>query len=273
MPGRAVAVHDTPGTYSEGSGVNGYNFTERVRKILAIAREEAVRLDHDYVGTEHILLGLLAEGEGVAAAVLQNLDADPDIMRATVEQTVKPGRRSASSGPDVPYTSRGKKVLELAMAEATELRHQYVGTEHLLLGLLREEKGIAAQVLVDAGVTLQAARTETLRLLGNALAQPRAARGSNVVVTPAPRAARPLGMREHDQAREHAVWIRLTHALDVCERLGTRPSLTLEADGTLTVPLGPDLVVSVELPSAVRLRRRDAGPPPPPAGGSAQEPA
>ena len=146
--------------------MNGYNFTERVRKVLAMAREEAARLHHEYVGTEHILLGLIREGEGVAAAVLQSLNVDLDDIQQKIEDTVKKGKAAQATGPDLPYTSRAKKVLELAMSEARELNHSYVGTEHLLLGLLREEKGIAAQVLTDSGVNLDAARTETLRLLG-----------------------------------------------------------------------------------------------------------
>jgi ATP-dependent Clp protease ATP-binding subunit ClpC len=151
--------------------MNGYNFTERVRKVLAMAREEAARLHHEYVGTEHILLGLIREGEGVAAAVLQNLSVDLDEVQQKIEETVKKGKAAQATGPDLPYTSRAKKVLELAMAEARELNHSYVGTEHLLLGLLREEKGIAAQVLTDVGVNLDAARTETLRLLGTEMPQ------------------------------------------------------------------------------------------------------
>ncbi|HET7632979.1 MAG TPA: ATP-dependent Clp protease ATP-binding subunit [Gemmatimonadaceae bacterium] len=146
--------------------MNGYNFTERVRKVLAMAREEAARLHHEYVGTEHILLGLIREGEGVAATVLQNLNVELDEVQQKIEETVRKGKAAQATGPDLPYTSRAKKVLELAMAEARELNHSYVGTEHLLLGLLREEKGIAAQVLTEAGVGLEAARTETLRILG-----------------------------------------------------------------------------------------------------------
>src|ERR687892_1569719 len=147
--------------------MNGYNFTERVRKVLAMAREEASRLHHEYVGTEHILLGLIREGEGVAATVLQNLNVELEEIQQKIEETVKKGKAGQASGPDLPYTSRAKKVLELAMSEARELNHSYVGTEHLLLGLLREEKGIAAQVLTDAGVNLEQARAETLRLLGS----------------------------------------------------------------------------------------------------------
>jgi ATP-dependent Clp protease ATP-binding subunit ClpC len=151
--------------------MNGYNFTERVRKVLAMAREEAARLHHEYVGTEHILLGLIREGEGVAATVLQNLNVELDDIQQKIEETVKKGKAGQTTGPDLPYTSRAKKVLELAMSEARELNHSYVGTEHLLLGLLREEKGIAAQVLTDAGVNLEAARAETLRILGTEMPQ------------------------------------------------------------------------------------------------------
>jgi len=92
--------------------MNGYNFTERVRKVLAMAREEAARLHHEYVGTEHILLGLIREGEGVAAAVLQNLSVDLDEIQQKIEETVKKGKAAAATGPDLPYTSRAKKVLE-----------------------------------------------------------------------------------------------------------------------------------------------------------------
>ncbi len=158
--------------------MNGYNFTDRVRKVLQMAREEAARLHHEYVGTEHILLGLIREGEGVAAAVLTNLNVDLDDIQQKIEETVKKGKATSAPGPDLPYTSRAKKVLELAMTEARELNHSYVGTEHLLLGLLREEKGIAAQVLTDAGVNLEQARAETLRLLGSEMPSTPAPGGS-----------------------------------------------------------------------------------------------
>jgi len=143
-----------------------YNFTDRVRKVLAMARDEAIRLQHDYVGTEHILLGLIREGEGVAAAVLTNLSADLDQVHERIEESVKKGKATIALG-ELPYTSRAKKVLEFAMAEARELSHSYVGTEHLLLGLLREEKGIAAQVLGSLGISLEEARAETLKVLGS----------------------------------------------------------------------------------------------------------
>ncbi|MBT8478315.1 MAG: ATP-dependent Clp protease ATP-binding subunit [Gemmatimonadetes bacterium] len=169
-----------------------YNFTDRVRKVLAMAREEAVRLQHDYVGTEHILLGLIREGDGVAAEVLRSLAADLDELLRLVEENVRPGKASASIG-ELPYTTRAKKVLEYAMAEARELNHSYVGTEHLLLGLLREEKGLAAKVLGELGIGLEEARAEMLKLLGSegAVAEPGAApapaapRGDSKSKTPA----------------------------------------------------------------------------------------
>jgi ATP-dependent Clp protease ATP-binding subunit ClpC len=138
--------------------MNGYNFTERVRKVLAMSREEAVRLRHEYVGTEHMLLGLLREPDGVAITVLQSFSVGLEDLSQKVEESIERSRSADASRTDLPYTSRAKKVLELAMSEARELHHSYVGTEHLLLGLLREEKGIAAQVLNAAGVTLDAAR-------------------------------------------------------------------------------------------------------------------
>ena len=143
-----------------------YNFTERVRKVLSMARQEAIRLQHDYVGTEHILLGLIREGDGVAAHVLGNLDVDLDRIHERVEESVRKGKATIALG-ELPYTSPAKKVLEFAMAEARELNHSYVGTEHLLLGLLRERKGIAAQVLNSLGVTVDEARAETLKVLGS----------------------------------------------------------------------------------------------------------
>jgi len=144
------------------------NFTDRVRKVLSMAREEATRLRHDYVGTEHILLGLIREGEGVAAAILTNLNADLDELRERIEENVEIGG-SDMTADEVPYTTRAKKVLEFSVAEARSLKHSYVGTEHLLLGLLREEKGVAARILDEVGVTIDVARNETIRLLGGEL--------------------------------------------------------------------------------------------------------
>jgi DNA-binding transcriptional regulator YhcF (GntR family) len=128
-----------------------YDFTDEVRWVLTHARQEAVDLRHDYVGTEHILLALLRQGTGEAATVLQAEAVNAEEVRQKVLESVRAGRATAALG-QLPYTSRGKKVLEYAMAAARELNHSYVGTEHLLLGLLREEKGIAAQALRSFGV-------------------------------------------------------------------------------------------------------------------------
>ena len=169
-----------------------YNFTERVRKVLSMARQEANRLQHDYVGTEHILLGLIREGEGVAAHVLGNLSVDLDRIHERVEESVRKGKATIALG-ELPYTSPAKKVLEFAMAEARELNHSYVGTEHLLLGLLRESKGIAAQVLNSLGVSIDEARAETLKVLGSDVssASPSAsAGGSPAAPVPGPGPAR-----------------------------------------------------------------------------------
>ena len=143
-----------------------FSFTERVRRVLKMAREEATGLQHDCVGTEHILLGLIREGEGVAAAVLNSLSVDLDRIHARVEEEAEKGKASIALD-DPGYTVRATKALEFAMNEAKALKHSYVGTEHLLLGLLREEKGIAARALKSLGVTLEQARSETLRVLGS----------------------------------------------------------------------------------------------------------
>jgi ATP-dependent Clp protease ATP-binding subunit ClpA len=146
--------------------MNGFNFTDRVRRVLAAAREAAIGLQHEYVGTEHLLLAVAGEGEGVASVVLQNLGARPDDIVTRVHQIVQRGSGHRPLGPDLPYTSRAKKVLELSMAEARLFNHTYVGTEHLLLGIIAEQKGIAAQVLHEMGITLEKARAETRAILG-----------------------------------------------------------------------------------------------------------
>lgn len=146
--------------------MNGFNFTEKVRLVLATARDEAAQLHHAYVGTEHILLAMTVEDAGVGGVVLQNLGVNRDELRQLLNSTVNVGPNDTVVGPELPYTSRAKKVIEFAMKEAWDMDHFYVGTEHLLLGLLDEQKGIAAQVLGASGVTLAAARAEILRILG-----------------------------------------------------------------------------------------------------------
>jgi ATP-dependent Clp protease ATP-binding subunit ClpC len=141
-----------------------YNFTDRVRKVLSMARKEAIRLQHDYVGTEHILLGLIHEGGGVANVVLERLRIDSDNVHQSIQEFIKEGDVEPSTN-DLPYTSRSKQVLDLAMGQASEMNHSYVGTEHLLLGLLSEGKGIAAQVLQSLGVKIDVVKTEILEVL------------------------------------------------------------------------------------------------------------
>ena len=138
-------------------------FTERARKVLTLAQEEAQRFQHNYIGTEHLLLGLVREGEGVAAKVLTNLGVQLSDVRRAVEYIIGRGDRMAPG--DIGLTPRAKKVIELAVDEAKLLKHQYIGTEHLLLGLVREGGGIAAGVLESMGVKLEQVRTETLKVL------------------------------------------------------------------------------------------------------------
>ncbi|KPK40509.1 MAG: hypothetical protein AMJ78_07105 [Omnitrophica WOR_2 bacterium SM23_29] len=142
-------------------------FTERARKVIILAKEEAKRFNHDYIGTEHILLGLIKEGEGVAAAVLQNLGLSLEAIRLEVEKLVQPGPPTVVSG-DIPFTPKAKKVIELATDEARNLGHNYIGTEHLLLGLIREGEGVASQALTNLGLDLNRVRQEVMSLLGSA---------------------------------------------------------------------------------------------------------
>ncbi len=142
-------------------------FTDRARKVMALARKEAQRFNHDFIGTEHILLGLIQEGSGVAANVLKNLGVEINRIRSEIEKNVQSGPSMVTMG-QLPFTPRAKKVLELSMEEANELGHNYIGTEHLLLGLLRENDGVAAQVLMDLSIKLDDVRNEVLELLGAA---------------------------------------------------------------------------------------------------------
>ncbi|HZT78904.1 MAG TPA: ATP-dependent Clp protease ATP-binding subunit [Gemmataceae bacterium] len=141
-------------------------FTDRARKVMQLANQEAQRFNHEYVGTEHVLLGLIKEGSGVAANVLKNLDIDLRKIRLEVEKIVQSGPDMVTMGK-LPQTPRAKKVIEYSIEEARNLNHNYVGTEHLLLGLLREQEGVAAQVLMNLGLKLEDVREEVLNLLGH----------------------------------------------------------------------------------------------------------
>jgi ATP-dependent Clp protease ATP-binding subunit ClpA len=138
-------------------------FTDRARRVIAMAQEEARMLDHDCIGTEHLLLGLIREGEGVAAQALESLGISLQQVRQQVEEIIGRGQRAPSG--DVPFTPRAKKVLELSLREARQLDHNYIGTEHILLGLIREGQGVAAQVLVKLGADLNRVRQQVIQVL------------------------------------------------------------------------------------------------------------
>ena len=153
-------------------------FTERARQVVVLAQEEARTLKHNYIGTEHILLGLLREEEGLAARVLESLDITVERVRAQVVRIVGSGEEVTSG--QIPFTPRAKKVLELALREALSLGHNYIGTEHILLGLVRENEGVAARILLDFDADSEKIRNEVIRMLSGPRRTP-----------PGPGAARP----------------------------------------------------------------------------------
>jgi len=156
-------------------------FTDRARKLMGLARQEAQRFNHDYIGTEHMLLGLVREGSGVGSDILKNLDVDLKKVRQEVEKLVTHGTTMVIAA-QLPFTPDGKKVLEFALNEASMFGHNYIGTEHLLLGLIRARKGIAAKVLRNLKVRLKGVREEALELLGAEVETPSdSSRGGSVV--------------------------------------------------------------------------------------------
>jgi ATP-dependent Clp protease ATP-binding subunit ClpC len=140
-------------------------FTERARQVIVLAQDEARALKHNYIGTEHILLGLLREEEGLAARVLESLDVTVEEVRAQVKRLVGQGDEEIATG-QIPFTPRAKKVLELALREALSLKHSYIGPEHILLGLARENDGVAARILLDLGADAETIREQTIAMLG-----------------------------------------------------------------------------------------------------------
>jgi ATP-dependent Clp protease ATP-binding subunit ClpC len=147
--------------------VSGYNFTERARHVFALSREEAFRLGRRYVDADHVVLGIIREGQGVGAAVLQTIAPDLAALAGAIEATL-PVNVDPQAGPsDMPFTARAKRVFAESMAVATELGHAYVGTEHLLLGCLRVGEAYSTPLLIARGVTYDRARDEVLRLLGD----------------------------------------------------------------------------------------------------------
>src|ERR1700760_3812608 len=152
-----------PGRLQERRTSMFERFTDRARRVLVLAQEEARLLNHNFIGTEHILLGLIHEGEGVAAKALEQLGISLEAVREKVEETIGPAGSSTTGSP--PFTPRAKKVLELSLREALQLGHNYIGTEHMLLGLVREGEGVAAQVLVSLGADLPRVRQQVIQLL------------------------------------------------------------------------------------------------------------
>jgi len=185
-------------------------FTDRARRVVALAQDEAKRLDHNYIGTEHILLGLIHEGTGVAARALDSLGINLDVVRQQVEEIIGRGQQTPSG--HIPFTPRAKKVLELSLRESQQLGHNYIGTEHILLGLLREGDGVAAQVLVKLGADLNRVRQQVIQLLhGHQEKEPVSARST----------AGELRMLPAVKARLDSVEDRLTA---VEQQVGIRPN-------------------------------------------------
>jgi ATP-dependent Clp protease ATP-binding subunit ClpA len=193
-------------------------FTDRARRVVVLAQEEARRLNHNHIGTEHLLLGLIHEGEGVAAQALESLGISPEAVRQQIEEIIGEGRQVPLGR--IPYTPRAKKVLELSLREALQLGHNYIGTEHILLGLIREGKGAAAQVLVKLGADLSRVRQQVIQLLSETRGEQEPGTG------PAARRLRPAGRRER----------RLSELLGSVESINSR-LLAVEQ----RVGIGPDL--------------------------------
>jgi ATP-dependent Clp protease ATP-binding subunit ClpC len=212
-------------------------FTDRARKVMEFTNEEALRLNHEYVGTEHILLGLMIEGSGVAANILKNLDIDLQKLRREIELIVHRGLHPITEAK-LPLTPRAKKVLEYAIEEARALGQKSLGMEHLLLGLLREDEGVAAQILMNLGLRLEYVREEVLNLMGHreelkkaggAVDEPEPPKGANAEIQHLPEPARKI-VAEFDcqigliqQEKEEAVadqdWEKAANLRDLEDKL------------------------------------------------------
>jgi ATP-dependent Clp protease ATP-binding subunit ClpC len=193
------------------------SFTDRARRVVVLAQEEARMLNHNYIGTEHILLALIREGQGVAARALESLGISLEAVRQQIEEIIGQGQQAPAG--HIPYTPRAKKVLELSLLEAKQIGHNYVGTEHILLGLIREGEGLAAQVLVRLGADLNRARQQVIQLLHGYQGKESQAEG-----------ARPLG----HAGREELTLLSQLH--DRVTAMETRLSAIEQRVGT-----GPDL--------------------------------
>jgi ATP-dependent Clp protease ATP-binding subunit ClpA len=175
-------------------------FTDRARRVVVLAQEEARLLNHNYIGTEHLLLGLAHEGQGVAATALESLGISLEAVRAQVKEIIGQGQSTPTG--QVPFTPRAKKVLELSLRESQQLGHNYIGTEHILLGLVREGEGVAAQVLVRLGGDLSRVRQQVVQLLGGSAGGPEAAAGMRPVPMPPPQELREAGERLAEVRRQ-----------------------------------------------------------------------
>src|ERR1700689_2766258 len=197
-------------------------FTDRARRVVVLAQEEARMLNHNYIGTEHILLGLIHEGEGVAAKALESLGISLEAARQQVEEIIGQGQQAPSG--HIPFTPRAKKVLELSLREALQLGHNYIGTEHILLGLIREGEGVAAQVLVRLGADLNRVRVQVIHLVHSEKGD----RPTRIAA-----AAEPVRLRaqsEHWVAELLSTLAKLTQRLEAIERhLGIAEGTSPEA--------------------------------------------
>jgi Clp amino terminal domain, pathogenicity island component len=191
-------------------------FTDRARRVVVLAQEEARMLNHNYIGTEHILLGLIHEGEGVAAKALESLGISLEAVRQQVEEIIGQGQQAPSG--HIPFTPRAKKVLELSLREALQLGHNYIGTEHILLGLIREGEGVAAQVLVRLGADLNRVREQVIQLLHG---YPSATKAARAAAAPAPpssleqQVARLVSRMKGIESRLSAIELRLGDGPDL----------------------------------------------------------
>ncbi|HEX6918732.1 MAG TPA: Clp protease N-terminal domain-containing protein, partial [Actinomycetes bacterium] len=165
-------------------------FTDRARRVVVLAQEEARMLNHNYIGTEHILLGLIHEGEGVAAKALESLGISLEAVRSQVEEIIGQGQQAPSG--HIPFTPRAKKVLELSLREALQLGHNYIGTEHILLGLIHEGEGVAAKALESLGISLEAVRAQVEEIIGHGGQAP----SGHIPFTPRAKKVLELSLRE-----------------------------------------------------------------------------
>ena len=191
-------------------------FTDRARRVVKLAEEEARMLNHNYIGTEHILLGLIHEGEGVGAKALESLGISLEAVRQQVEEIIGQGQQVPSE--EIPFTPRAKKVLELSLRESLQLGHTYIGTEHILLGLIREGDGVAAQVLVKLGAGLNQVRQQVITLVSGQQPQPdRLLPQASIPVT---------GVQDRLDAIEARLGAIDVHLTAVEQRVGLRPDTT-----------------------------------------------